>query len=34
MGSLSHLTGGMERVKEKLKQADAMGLNLSDLLGQ
>ena len=34
MGSLAHLTGGMERVKEKLKQADAMGLNLSDLLGQ
>ena len=34
MGNLAHLTGGMERVKEKLAQADAMGLNLSDLLGK
>lgn len=34
MGSLAHLTGGMERVKEKLAQADAMGLNLSDMLGK
>lgn len=34
MGSLAHLTGGMERVKEKLAQADAMGLDLSDLLGR
>ena len=39
MGSLSHLTGGMDRIgmdriKEKLAQADSMGLNLSDLLGK
>ena len=34
MGSLSHLTGGMNRIKEKLDQADAMGLDLSDLLGK
>ena len=34
MSQLAHLTGGMERIKEKLAQADAMGLNLSDLLGK
>jgi len=34
MGNLAHLTGGIERIREKLEQADAMGLNLSDLLGK
>jgi RNAse (barnase) inhibitor barstar len=34
MGMLEGYTGGMNRIKEKLDQADAMGLNLSDLLGK
>jgi len=34
MGMLEGYTGGMNRIKQKLDQADAMGLDLSDLLGK
>ena len=34
MGSLAHLTGGIDKIRTKLEQADAMGLDLSDLLGK
>ena len=33
MGTLSHLTGGMDNVKKKLDQANNIGLDLSDILG-
>jgi len=34
MGNLAHLTGGIDRIRDKLAQADAMGLDLSDVLGK
>ena len=34
MGSLAHLTGGIDKIRTKLEQADAMGLDLSGLLGK
>ena len=33
MGNLAHLTGGMDNVKKRLDQANHIGTDLSDILG-